>query len=301
MKNFRPILGTTAKLDQIKFPCLVSTKLDGIRCLTIDGELKSRSLKPIRNKYLQQRYKLMCAFMDVNDGILDGELFSPELTFQEITSYVMSEDKEPPEHLKFYAFDMFDKKFPEVKFSNRYKVYTKIAETFGINHLEQKEVNNIEELQSMFKAALEEGNEGLIIRSPDMPYKFGRSTIKEGSLLKMKPFETFDGIIKGVIERMENTSESYTNELGHSQKHRCKDDFVPTGIASAFVIDWYPSEEGKEPVEMKVTLTGTEDFRRSVWTNKEEYIGKWVEFKAMNLGIKEALRHPTYIRMRGEK
>ena len=286
------MLGVMA--GDIDFPVYVSTKLDGIRCVTIDGELKSRSLKPIRNKALQKYYKHLCKVCVDFDCVLDGELFSPELTFQEITSFVMSEDKEPPEHLKFYVFDVFSMDSPDDVFSKRYKLYKHNAMVANLKFLKQEIVNNQEELDEMFKVALEEGNEGLIIRSPDKPYKFGRSTKNEQGLLKMKPFETFDGKVKQVIERMENTSESKKNELGRSFKHRCKEDMIPTGIAAAFVVEY----EGKD---LKIVLTGDEDFRRKIWEERESHIGEWVEYKAMLIGIKDLPRHPNFIRFRESK
>jgi len=291
-KDFKPMLGVMA--GDITFPIYVSTKLDGIRCVTIDGELKSRSLKPIRNKALQERHKEMCEEFKKIGLILDGELFSPVLTFQEITSIVMSEDKEAPEHLQFCVFDAYDIDSPNDSFKDRIDLYKGYSIEYHLAYLDQNLINSKEELDNMFKKALEEGNEGLIIRSPDMPYKFGRSTAKEQGLLKMKPFETFDGKIKDVLERMENTSESEKNELGHSFKHRCKDDMIPTGIAAAFVVEY-------EGMDLKVVLTGDEDFRRKMWEEKESYIGKWIEYKAMLIGIKNLPRHPNFLRFISEE
>ena len=47
-KQIKPLLACEEPLDDVKFPVYVSTKLDGIRCLIIDGVAYSRSLKPIR-------------------------------------------------------------------------------------------------------------------------------------------------------------------------------------------------------------------------------------------------------------
>ena len=52
-KQIKPLLACEVPLNDVKFPVYVSTKLDGIRCLIIDGVAYSRSLKPIRNKYIQ--------------------------------------------------------------------------------------------------------------------------------------------------------------------------------------------------------------------------------------------------------
>ena len=51
--KFKPLLACEVPLEQVRLPVYVSTKLDGIRCVIIDGVAYSRSLKPIRNKYIQ--------------------------------------------------------------------------------------------------------------------------------------------------------------------------------------------------------------------------------------------------------
>ena len=42
-KQIKPLLACEVPLEQVKFPVYVSTKLDGIRCLIIDGVAYSRS------------------------------------------------------------------------------------------------------------------------------------------------------------------------------------------------------------------------------------------------------------------
>jgi DNA ligase 1 len=54
-------------LTGIKYPILASPKLDGIRCIMINGVAMSRTLKPIPNLYVQERLK------NLPNG-LDGEL-----------------------------------------------------------------------------------------------------------------------------------------------------------------------------------------------------------------------------------
>jgi len=55
MSTFKPLLAHTIEgTSTIKYPCIVSPKLDGIRCIIINGVAMSRSLKPIRNEYVQK-------------------------------------------------------------------------------------------------------------------------------------------------------------------------------------------------------------------------------------------------------
>ena len=103
--TFKPLLSATIEdTSKLKYPCFVSVKLDGIRCLVIDGVAVSRNLKPIRNKHVQA-----CIGKTEYNG-LDGELivgdpFAKDC-YRVTNSGVMSEDGEPD--FSFYVFDAFD-------------------------------------------------------------------------------------------------------------------------------------------------------------------------------------------------
>ena len=97
MKTFKPILFSNEQVaikDLPNKPYLASLKLDGIRCIFILGEMKSRSLKPIQNKQLQEKFKEIKEYSMMESLFLDGELYSHNRTFQEISRAVMTQDFE---------------------------------------------------------------------------------------------------------------------------------------------------------------------------------------------------------------
>lgn len=331
MKPFKPMFGKDCKKEEIEFPIIASMKLDGIRCI-FHPELGmvSRSLKQIPNIQLQEKFEHLIKYSKNNNVILDGELYHHDLTFQQITSLTMTKDfevmdvfkkyklnKKPNEHrhlfssyytfcipcrhgtakfenpLNFHCFDMLNLNNISEEFVDRVTNYMSLKEPNVIS-VPQRIIKDLEHLDEYFENALKKGYEGLILRSIQSKYKFGRSTVKEQGLLKVKPFETFDAIITDVIERFENTNESFKNELGESTKRNTKEDKLGTGIAAAFKVD-------HQGIQQKVTLTGTEDFRKEIWQNKENYIGKVVEFKGMVVGSKDAIRHPTFLRFREDR
>ena len=66
--TFRPMLASHCKdMSNLRFPVLVSKKLDGVRASVQGGRLMSRSLKPIPNENVQAMFK------GLPEG-LDGEL-----------------------------------------------------------------------------------------------------------------------------------------------------------------------------------------------------------------------------------
>jgi ATP-dependent DNA ligase len=157
-------------------------------------------------------------------------------------------------------------------------------------------VQSAEEVQYRFEKALEGKVEGLILRSGKGQYKCGRGTLREGIIFKVKPFITFDAKITGVVQSTEvrEGAEKKINELGRSVTSKKKDDRIAIEKASAFSVDY----KGKE---LKVVLAMTDPEKEAVWANKEDYIGKWIEYKGMLIGAKDLPRHPIMLRFRKDK
>src|SRR5208282_1412349 len=100
--TFRPMLASHCKdTSKLRYPVLVSKKLDGIRATVQGGRLLSRSLKPIPNAEIQK------TFGGLPDGI-DGELIlgdpcAPD-AYRKTTSVVMSDEK-PATGVRYHVFD----------------------------------------------------------------------------------------------------------------------------------------------------------------------------------------------------
>lgn len=274
MKNFKPMLAPNQEVDlnNIKYPILASYKLDGIRCLFIKGEMLSRSLKPIQNKQLREKMQPLTDYSREHDLILDGEIYSPELTFQEITRYVMTQDFEDiksikkhgevlkiPEHLKFYAFDYIDDNLEEEFFKRCLKLH-KITEEFkGIaEYVIQADVYKKEDVEVYFENALKRGYEGLILKASNSRYKCGRGTIKEGLIYKVKPFVTFEAKIKEVIQSTE-----VIDKEGDMLERLIKENIISRNVKITYgeVRDLYEKHFGK--------LTKTNELGRSVTSKKK--------------------------------
>ena len=99
--KFKPMLAASCDdIDQLRYPLLATQKIDGIRCLIIDGVAMSRSLKPIPNRYIQS----IIGKREYNG--LDGELVVGS-SFQQATSGIMSSDGEPD--FTYHVFDLWDR------------------------------------------------------------------------------------------------------------------------------------------------------------------------------------------------
>jgi len=313
MEKFRPFLAPNegVELSKINYPIYGSYKLDGIRCIFKDGEMLSRALKPIVNKQLQEKFQPLKDLSKKHNIILDGELYIHGTTFQQIVHYVMTEDFTDersikkykkvltiPNELKFYCFDCIIKNNYKMPFYERYSFAVDL-ET-GMRNimitLRQDILKNEKEIKDLYQKALDNKYEGLILRKRDSPYKLGRGTLLEGYIFKFKPYKTFDGYITGVVQatQVKPDAEKKVNELGNSCTSRKKDDRVLIEKAAGFYVIY-------NDVEQKVTLSMSDEEKEEVWKNKEQYIGKWIEFKGMEIGAKDKIRHPVMLRFREDK
>jgi len=303
MKLFAPMLAPNEKVElaDMKFPLLVSYKLDGIRCIFKDGQMYSRALKQFSNVQLRKRFEYLAKLSKEKNIILDGELLAKSLTFNELSGITRQLDKELPEDLFFYCFDLInDEEFNtpfEIRVLNTQRFITQIEEKY-VSLLSQNVITDHTKIQKLYKEALEFGCDGLILRDPNGRYKFGRGTIKEGLIYKMKPFQTFDAKILEIIQatKVFGGAEKKINELGRSVTSKKIADRVLIEKASAFVVIY----EGKE---LRVTIAATDLEKKEIWKNKNKYLGKWIEYKGMLSGAKEngLPRHPIFLRYRNDK
>jgi DNA ligase-1 len=270
----------------LKFPALASIKLDGIRATVQGGKLLSRNLKPIPNKRVQER------FAGLPEG-LDGELIygdpADEHAFSNTASIVMSNDKSA-DGLNFHVFDFFEDK----PFSEREQDYFELQFDLPdcVIHVHQHTINNEEELLQYEAAALERGHEGIMVRSLDGPYKQGRSSLKQGYLLKLKRFKDSEAKIIGFIEEQENTNEAKTNLLGRTERSSKKEGMVGKGTLGKFEVIGINGIY--KDVEFSVGGGFTAAMREQFWKDRKSLVGKIVKFKYFPTGSVERPRFPVF-------
>jgi DNA ligase-1 len=300
MKTFKPFLAPNeqVELKDIPLPLLVSYKLDGIRCIFKDGQMFSRALKQFPNIQLRKRFEHLTALSKDKNIILDGELLAKSITFNELSGLTRQLDHELPEDLYFYCFDYIEGNNFYTEFKDRIINIYKVEKEQKLKFLPQYLMRDYTDIEQLFKEALDYGCDGLILRNPEGRYKFGRATVKENLIYKLKPFQTFDAKIIDIIQGTEVRAgaEKKTNELGNSVTSKKKADRVLVNRACDFVVMY----EGKQ---LRVSIAMTNEEKEEVWCNREKYIGKWIEYKAMIVGMKKdgLPRHPTTLRFREDK
>lgn len=295
--KFKPMLADHAVMDSIKFPMMASTKLDGIRAVVLNGQLLSRSLKPIPNKYTRFLFEDDPRYEGLDGELIVGSPTDPNC-FRNTTSGVMSEEGEPDVH--FYVFDQIPEYCgmkPDTPFLKRYKdLKENISDLKHVVLVGQHTVTNLDELSSFEDYCLTEGYEGVIIKDPDSPYKYGRSTVKEGYMLKIKRYKDSEARIIGYEELMSNENEAFTNELGKTERSNHKENMVPQDTLGALVV-----EDIKTGVQFNIGTGFDQSTRAVLWAMGKELIGKVVKYKYFGYGQMDKPRHPVFLGFRDKR
>ena len=287
-KPFKPLLAATTDLLSINFPAGVTPKLDGIRCVIIDGTPRSRTLKQIQNKRI-------CKTLNGIPHVLDGEILAAGGNFQSTTTAVMASDSELP--WEYHVFDVIIPGKPDATYTERISYLRDLFDTEEfppeVKLLEPTYVYDLDHLQELVQIHLQEGYEGTCVRNPRGHYKYGRSTMREGILLKLKQFVDGEATIIGFEEQLENRNAPVTNALGHTERSTHKENKVSTGLLGAFIV-----EDLVTGLQFKVGTGLTRTQRREFWENQDAYLGKLVKYKSMEFGVKEKPRHPVFLGFR---
>lgn len=277
---------------------IVSPKLDGVRCLINQGAV-SRSFKPIPNRFIRE------TLSRAPDG-LDGELIV-SFQFQQTVSAVMSFDGEP--EFLYVAFDYVpDGGERELTpYSQRLKYLKSAVKRSGIQNIVMMPywwVNDLGELRTLEDNILDRGHEGIIIRDPDGPYKFGRSTLREGYLLRLKRLKGSEGKVVisdseaeiiGVGERFRNENKAVKNALGLTERSTAKEGKVPTQTLGYFRVR---NLENGHIFKIGGGPGLTLKLRKELWLKKNLLIGKIVKYSFQTVGMKNEPRFPQFLGFR---
>jgi DNA ligase-1 len=285
-KITKPMLAGTFEPAKAKFPYLVTPKIDGIRFLMVDGVAVSRTFKPIRNKHVQRTLAAV-----LPDGV-DGELTYGD-TFQSSSSAIMSVDGEPD--FKCWIFDYVTPHTPIIEpydLRITHPILVTLESIPFVQVLRPETVESASALAAIEQRYLDEGFEGAMVRSPGGTYKFGRSTVKENILLKVKRFLDDEAILVDVLEKQHNQNEAEQDAFGNTKRSTCQVGLVGANTAGTLVV------QRSDGLQFGIG-TGLDDaLRAQIWSNPDAYVGRIVKYKYFPVSIKEKPRHPVFLGFR---
>lgn len=235
----------------IEWPAFVQPKLNGVRCLARrkgdEIEYVSRGGKAFET--LEHLTKPLLSMM--RDGeIFDGELFTRELTFQQIVSAVKRQKTENPDIAKvqYWVYDLVDPKAP---FEMRTMLLGELVRPAkGIVFVPTQRAAHKEGMLDLHQRFVADGFEGTIVRNRSGMY---RCDFRSPDLQKYKDFIDEEFEIVGGKEGV--------------------------GRAEGTITWTCVTEEGKS---FDVRPTGTEEQRREWWKNLKKFVGKKLTVRYQN-------------------
>lgn len=294
---FKPMLSGKFDARTQRYPVLVSPKLDGIRCIVRDGVAYSRNMKPIPNRHVQT------CLAGLNN--LDGELICGEPVGGDVwnrsQSGVMSEDGQPD--FTFHVFDYVPSS-PGEPFSLRLEAAALWVDVHAhgaslpVELVPHALVQTADELDALEAHFVGLGYEGVMLRDPAGPYKFGRSTAREGYLLKLKRFDDAEAVVVGTVEQMHNGNAATRDELGRVKRSHARSGKTGNNVLGALVCTTNRDTSAPIITTFEIGTGFTAAQRADLWGSSP--IGRVVKFKHQGLTPDGVPRFPVFLGFRSE-
>ena len=263
-------------------PLYTQPKIDGVRMIAVRGNdgtlvLTTRKGKPIvsMDHIAQVLKKIM-----PKGFVFDGELFSDEKTFEEITGIVRRNTpkagvENDPKSIKFHIFDAFVIGKEADPFEKRADLLLKYGLRASESTLDDSPIVVVEttlltephQIDEIHERYTNEGHEGTMYRTPKGPYKI---RLRSRDLLKRKDFET--------------------------EEYKIVDAVEADGKDKGTVI-WICETEANG-TQFNVRSRGTLAQRAKWWQEREEHIGKMLTVRFQNLSDFGVPRFPVGLAFR---
>lgn len=287
------LAGKCEDVKSLPFPVIVSEKIDGIRCLLTKDSAVSRNLKQIPNDYvrtvLKTWYNMYVPKFTTDTGIVnpifDGELVCKD--FNSTASGIMTKDA-----VMEFTYIIFDIQLPNKTFVERLRILQQMTYAKTVILLDQYTADTFEDVSEFEEQILRKGGEGIMIRTPDGVYKHGRSTVKEGYLLKLKRFVDSEAVITGFVEKLHNENDAETDALGYTKRSSHKENMVAANTLGSLTVKDVTTE-----VEFNVGSGFNDAQRLEIWNNQDKYLGKVITYRFFEIA-KDKPRFPTFVCIR---
>lgn len=260
--------------DKVQFPCMVDKKYNGGRIVACADGFFTRKGEPyVSIPHIVEA--LQPLFDKYPDLVLDGEGYNHDLRFKlnetmsilrttKLSRITVEFLKRSEQLVRLYVYDGygFDGITAQTGNLERRKALKNLLKNIPyIVWVDFDIANDLDAVYAIYDNHVKQGYEGSIIRNCNAPYEHKRSH----NLLKVKPTDDAEGVIISVIEGIGNAS----------------------GLAATAKLRW----NGKE---FDATFMGSQETRRKILQEKDDWIGKEVTFLYNGL---TGLGTPNYARI----
>jgi ATP-dependent DNA ligase len=243
------------------------------------------------------------------------ELWNQELSYDEIESIVMSREHPDSDKIQFHVLDWVGTQDYYHRLRDGYATavnngWSDVVCEYPLT------CNNAQELFEHFLRFETQEGEGICFRTPDSPYKQGRSTLREQYLVKLSRYIRTEVKIIGFTEQMLNSNPEKRSPIGMMARRKTIAGQVGKNTLGAFVV-----QDTTKPCLECVGKTGlltnfnceycrgthfmvfdvgtgvklTDERRKEIWDNRDNYFNKQLTIKKKPHGQKIKPRSPIAI------
>lgn len=305
------MLASDAVLEKVRFPCLLQPKIDGVRAANFTGKLVGRSLEPHGNKRVNH------FFSHANFLGMDGEMAGAVATHPDLcrlTTSVMN-SYEGPMVERWHVFDYVTEQNTDAPYIQRLGQLVGIVSSLPVpqgvlvSMVKTVRCDTVQQLLYCDEYFSRMGYEGSIIRDPWGLYKHGRSTVREGGLLRLKQFIDAEAEVVAIIEGETNNNEAQLDARGLTKRSTHKANMQKNATIGALLckvlneVSYNGSVLFKKGQEIKVGAGRMPHDERALYFQRpEKILGGIIKFKTFPTGVKDKPRFPTFqsVRMKSD-
>lgn len=296
----KPMLACDWDESKVRLPVIGQPKIDGVRALNITGRLTGRSMEEHANRYVSDIFSRPACFG--LDGEMAAAIETDPALCRKTTSALNTVGGSP-----FIVWWVFDFLIPEVRhlpYDQRLKVLTEYVSTLPseqgqsglIRPIPWVFIEDKKQLDAYRQLNLDLGYEGTILRDYAGKYKEGRSTVREGGLLRIKAFKDGEMLIDGLEEGQENLNVATVGALGQTKRSTHKDNMRPNGMVGALL-----GKDVKTGERVKIAAGKmTHEQRRMFFESPHLILGEIAKYKHFPHGVKDKIRFGTFQSIRAK-
>lgn len=270
-REFAPMLARKAGPgERFAAGMLAAAKLDGVRCLVVNGQPQTRSGAAFPNVHLA------AALPWAQLADLDGELVLGSPAAQDAfdrTSAALMSGAAPLDGLRFHVFDDFSA--PATIFADRLSTAAARIDALSdarvtlIPHIRTESADDIAAAEA---EAVRQGYEGLVLRAPDRAYRYGRTTFRGVEFLKIKRFDDAEAEVVAT--------------------HPIIRGGEPLAVLRSLTVRLI------DGTEFDIGTGFSAARREELWATRESLIGQTVKYRFQTAGAKHAPRFASFLGLR---
>lgn len=290
---------------KIRYPAFIQPKLDGHRCIAIitddEATLWSRTRKPITGvphiaQQLLDTFGDVAATMPNGQIILDGELYNHDYRdkFEELTSKIRQSTPKPGhEVVQYWVYDFVASGYDFGQRIGALDALKGLAEGRGTSpsliFVDTVNVDSSEEMIKLFGVFVDHGFEGAMVRNASGMYVGKRSyDLQKVKIMQDAEFEVVD------VEEGRGKMKGHAMFVCLLPCEQCKGvgDYPPR---TRQVCNMCNRQRGKT---FRVKMMGAMDDLKTMYDNREQYIGKMLTVKFQKLSAEGIPIFPVAVRFR---